>query len=79
MLNFPTECLHSLPEQKEPEPEHVVNWETYAGDNYGDEWDRLSKAMRTYDEVKIKNCNDDIDTLLVFVRVLACLFVFFYV
>lgn len=30
-------------------------------------WTRLSKILHTYDETKVKDCKEDIDTLLVFV------------
>ena len=29
---------------------------------------KLADALRSHDEAKIRNCNSDIDTLLVFVR-----------
>ena len=34
-----------------------------------DGWAKISKLLRQYDERKIQNCKEDIDTLLVFVRI----------
>lgn len=33
-----------------------------------DGWAKISKLLRQYDERKIQNCKEDIDTLLVFVN-----------
>ncbi len=36
-----------------------------------DVWVKIDKTVRHVDEEKIKDCTDDIDTLLVFVRMLS--------
>ena len=36
-------------------------------------WAAMANAVREYDEERVKNCKEDIDTLLVFVRILHSL------
>ncbi|KAJ3556448.1 hypothetical protein NM688_g2022 [Phlebia brevispora] len=52
--------------QDDPEPKPFENWITYPRFDHADEWDRFAQALRNHDESRVKNCNDDIDTLLVF-------------
>ena len=43
-------------------------WMERIDENNGEEWDRLLSKLRADDEAKVKNCKEEIDTLLVFVR-----------
>ncbi len=38
-----------------------------------DEWSQLASILRAEDNSKVEDCNEDIDTLLVFVSLLLCL------
>ena len=74
------------PPMPEPEPEQPVPPEKKTGDGQHDTqeqvryvevsspggWQTMAKTVREVDEDKVKDCKEDIDTLLVFVSRCSC-------